>query len=270
MPVLTVITVVKDDAEGLDRTLASLREQVLDSVEIVVVDGSADRDAVPAAIARAGLLADYRWSPPRGVYPAMNEGLAAAHGRYVYFLNAGDRLADPSVLAELAPLLVPGPSWVVGRVRFFGQDGAPLKAPDWDYAAERRRLFARGRFPAHQGVILATDPLRSRGGFDVSYRVAADYAAILGFAAAEDPLVWRRTIAEFQVGGLSTVQWRAALGEFHRARSSVLRPTGADAIVERWDTTRILAATSLYRGLWAPGRPLHGLASRTRSTGADG
>lgn len=270
MPVLTVITVVKDDAAGLDRTLASLREQALDSVEIVVVDGSADRAAVPAAIARAGLDARYHWSQPRGVYPAMNEGLAAAQGRYVYFLNAGDRLADSHVLADLGPLLAGAPAWIVGRVRFLSQDGTLLPAPDWDYAAERRRLFARGRFPAHQGVVLASDSLRSRGGFDESYRVAADYAAILGFAAAGDPVVWSRTIAEFRVGGLSTAMWKEALAEFHRARRTVLLPTGTDAIVERCDTARMVTATGLYRGLWAPGRPLHNLVRRLRSLAPGG
>jgi glycosyltransferase involved in cell wall biosynthesis len=270
VPVLTVVTVVKDDPDGLNRTLASLVGQDLDDVEIVIVDGSADRDAAPAALARTGLTAAVIWSPPRGVYPAMNEGLAAVRGTYVYFLNAGDSLADSRVLAELVGLLRSSPDWVVGRVRFLAADGAVQPAPAWDYAAERRRLFARGRFPAHQGVVLATGPLRSRGGFDESYRVAADYAAILGFAAAGDPVVWDRTIADFQVGGLSTVQWRVALAEFHRARRSILRPRGSTAALEGWDTARVLAATALYRGLWAPGRPLHDVVRRLRPAASGG
>lgn len=270
MPVLTVVTVVKDEPAGLERTLASLAEQTLDAVEFVVVDGSADRELVPASLQRAGLAAEYRWSAPRGVYPAMNDGLALAHGDYVYFLNAGDRLADPDVLAALVNLLGSEPSWVVGRVRFIAEDGSVLRAPDWDYAAERRRLFGRGRFPAHQGVVMRTGALRDQGGFDETYRVAADYAAILRFAARSDPSVWDRTLAEFPVGGLSTQQWRVALAEFHRARRSLLQPTGVDSLLERWDTGHLLLATSLYRGLWAPGRPLHGVMRRLRTPAAGG
>ncbi len=92
-PWLSIVTVVKDDVDGFRRTADSLRAQDVDGVEWVVIDSSADLGEIRAAIDAAALTAEYHWTTPAGVYPAMNAGLAEATGDYVLFLNAGDTLA---------------------------------------------------------------------------------------------------------------------------------------------------------------------------------
>jgi hypothetical protein len=143
-------------------------------------------------------------------------------------------------------------------------DARVMPEPRWDYEAERRRSFARGRFPAHQSVVMSSEDLRRLGGFDTTYLVAADYAAILRFAAEGRPDIWDLTIAEFRVGGLSSIHWKQANREFHRARREILRPNGWSGIRERVDTHWAGAKTSAYRALWAPGRPLHSVINGAR------
>lgn len=267
MALLTVITVVKDDASGLENTLTSLEAQVPSDMNLVVVDGSTDPVAVPTILDKhRALTATYSWSPPAGVYAAMNDGLGIAEGTYVYFLNAGDILADNDVLEQVTKqLAASAPTWACGQVTFLAADGSSMPEPDWDYLDEYRHWFARGRFPAHQGVVVSAAELRRQGGFDTSYKVAADYASILRCARREQPLHLGLHLAEFSVGGLSTQQWRAAQREFHRARLSVFDLSGVDRAREQAYTWRAIAATSAYRALWAPGRPAHGLVQRIRA-----
>ena len=97
--ILSVITVVKDDPAGFQRTLESVTIQTRPTsaeaaFEWLVIDGSNEQSAVPALLA----IADNpntrcQWSAPQGVYPAMNTGLAQATGDYVLFLNAGENCA---------------------------------------------------------------------------------------------------------------------------------------------------------------------------------
>ena len=267
MALLTVITVVKDDASGLENTLASLDAQVRSDTNLVVVDGSTDPVSVPTILDKhPATTATYSWSPPAGVYAAMNDGLSIADGAYVYFLNAGDILAANDVLEQVTTqLAATTPSWAYGRVKFLGSDGSSMPEPDWDYLDEYRHWFSRGRFPAHQGVVVAAEELRRQGGFDTSYKVAADYASILHCARQSQPLNLNLVLAEFTVGGLSTQQWRTAQAEFHRARLSAFDLSGVDRAREQAYTWRAIAATSAYRALWAPGRPAHGLVQRLRS-----
>lgn len=267
MALLSIVTVVRNDPTGLRRTLDSIAHPGNRPDELVILDGSDDRGVVPA------LLRDYAdlptlvsWRPAGGVYPAMNDALALVSGEYVYFLNAGDRLAGPDVVERIAAALVTScPQWAMGRVTFVAADGSHLPEPRWSYSAERGRLFARGRFPAHQGVVVRTEALRALGGFDTTYRVAADYASILRLSCVSPPLELGFTLAEFPIGGLSTTDWRVGLREFHRARRETFHPTGAASIAERARTAQRWAATSAYRTLWAPGRPLGGIATRIRS-----
>ena len=242
-PWLSVVTVVKDDPEGLARTLASVADQQHGAgagrIEVVVLDGSGDRESVEASL---GVLAGggeislrYEWSPPRGVYPAMNEAAGLATGEYLLFLNAGDEFFDPQAVAAIRRAVDSAsspPAWLYGQVCFVGSSGRGTVPIPFDYAAERSWCFSRGRFPAHQGTVVRRDVLLGLGGFDESYRICADYACFLRLVGIANPIELPETIATFHEGGISTVRWRQSIGEFHRARVQVLAPRGLSRIRE--------------------------------------
>lgn len=259
-PWLSIVTVVKDDAGGFARTAASLSGQDIDGVEWVVIDSSGDRAQIPGLMDQVA-LADpiYRWTTPGGVYPAMNAGLEEASGRYCYFLNAGDCLSDDGVLAHVRSVIERDrPVWMYGQVCFVSPDGQRVTPPAFDYEAESRAHFSRGRFPPHQGTVASTPALRSMGGFDVSYRIAADYAAFLRLSRLAPPAETTRTLADFYVGGVSTTHWKASLVEFHRARREILHLSGGAAIRESLGTgaqfLRMQAARWLRRDGTTEGR----------------
>lgn len=248
MPWLSVVTVVKDDRDGFARSLASLREQELDGVEWIVIDGSSDIGAIPALLEQdSSPSAVYRHEPPRGIYPAMNTALESASGDVIYFLNAGDTLVSPAVLARVREQLHASAVWGFGPVEIEEASGSVVVTPPWDYRAEKRSGFSRGFFPPHQGTFARTSALRQIGGFDTSYRIAADYAAALHLSLLADPVELPFVIARFREGGTSTVRWQESFREFHRARREILRPSGIAALRERWETARRYALVYAHR-----------------------
>ena len=128
----------------------------------------------------------------------------------------------------------------------------------FDYAREKAALFARGRFPPHQGTVCRTATLRDLGGFDTTYRITADYALFLRVSTIADPVEIDEVIAVFAEGGLSSVSWQESLREFHRARVEVLRPRGPDRVRERLESAmqygRMRAARWLGRAGTTPSR----------------
>ncbi|MDO8307671.1 MAG: glycosyltransferase [Actinomycetota bacterium] len=246
-PWLSVITVVKDDPPGMRRSIESLVAQDLDGVEYIVNDGSADRDAVPSQL--AGVDHRYAWSPPLGIYPAMNAALASATGDYVYFLNAGDAFHSADVLQRVRTALHGQPTWAFGEVEIVQRDGARVVTPRWDYAREKAAQFSNGRFPPHQGTFARRAALLKFGGFDPRYSIVADYVAFLRLGRDADPLYLDLVVATFTEGGISTTRWPESLRQFHRARREVLRPRGWDAAREYAGTARQAVAMSVYRGV---------------------
>lgn len=252
---LTVVTVVKDDPDGLAKTRASLAKQELTGLEWIVVDSSDDRAVVVDIVDKLEAPTELIWVEPAGVYAAMNVGLRQAAGRYVYFLNAGDQLTD-NALREIRELSrETAPDWIVGQVNIEEVSGRTVVTQPFDIGREHAAFFANGRFANHQGTFVSADLLRNIGGFDESYRVAADYKAFLQLMERTPPQQVSDTVAEFVEGGISTDSWFTGWREFARARSEVYSLAGRDLLRERRRSLSNLGVMAWHRSPW----PLSGL-----------
>ena len=229
-PWLSIVTVVKDDPTGFDRTRESVLNQSLENYEWVVVDSSHLGLVVPEANV-------YTWIAPAGVFPAMNVGLRLCTGNRVFFLNAGDTLSLKTTLLEIerACSILDDSTIVFGDVSFISEDGLKsVTPPPFDFQLEQARLFAAGRFPPHQGLVAPRELLNRVGGFDESYKIAGDYKTtlLLSTLAPFDylPIV----ITRFTLGGVSSQSWIPSLLEFHRARVQVYGLSGFRWIKSWW------------------------------------
>jgi glycosyltransferase involved in cell wall biosynthesis len=101
---LTIVTVTKNCATTIDRTLDSIVAVKRPGVEYVIVDGVSS-DATLSAIRARGALVDLLVSEPdNGIYNAMNKGVSLARGRYVLFINGDDVLVAegfPSIVEAM-------------------------------------------------------------------------------------------------------------------------------------------------------------------------
>lgn len=101
-PRLSIITITFNAGAVLQRTMDSVAEQDYPYIDYVLVDG-ASRDNTVALIEAQRQQMPLRFvsEPDKGLYDAMNKGLAMAEGDYVLFLNAGDTLAEAHVVSEM-------------------------------------------------------------------------------------------------------------------------------------------------------------------------
>ncbi|MDH5719773.1 MAG: glycosyltransferase [Spirochaetia bacterium] len=91
-PLVSIITVVLNAAKDLEKTILSLQSQNYDNIEHIVIDG-ASSDGTLAVIKKYSNNIDYWLSEnDRGLYDAMNKGAKMAKGRFLMFINAGDKL----------------------------------------------------------------------------------------------------------------------------------------------------------------------------------
>lgn len=89
-PVITVITVVFNDATGLEKTISSVKMQTYPHVEHIVIDAGS-RDGTREVLHRHDADLSYWISEPDGgIYDAMNKGIKLATGDIIGVLNAGD------------------------------------------------------------------------------------------------------------------------------------------------------------------------------------
>lgn len=99
---LSVVTVAFRNYEGVVKTWRSLRNLARDpglSFEWIVVDGGSEDGTREFLQKRHGEF-NLRFisEKDRGIYDAMNKGIALAQGRYTLFLNSGDAFHDDAAL----------------------------------------------------------------------------------------------------------------------------------------------------------------------------
>lgn len=209
---VTVITAVRNGAATLERTLDSVARQGWRPLEHLVIDGGST-DGTQALLERRGEAVRWISEPDRGLYDAMNKGIARVRDpeRYVIFLNADDTFHADDVIAR-ALGEADGADLVYGRLERF------------DEALDHRDTIGRevtahdlvlGMRCHHQAMLTHMRVFARVGTFDLAYRIAADYDwAVRVFL---DPTLRRRfvpvTIATMRRGGLSDRRYLASVRE---------------------------------------------------------
>lgn len=100
---LSIITINRNNAEGLRKTIESVLSQTWKDYEYIVIDGASTDDSVNVIKNEELKVKNFRWvsESDSGVFQAMNKGIVRAKGEYLLFLNSGDFLVDEHVLCNV-------------------------------------------------------------------------------------------------------------------------------------------------------------------------
>ncbi|MCB4799698.1 glycosyltransferase family 2 protein [Neotamlana laminarinivorans] len=97
---LTIITINHNNLEGLKKTVESVTKQTFQALEYVVIDGGSTDGSKEYLEDNAQKFNYWVSEKDKGVYHAMNKGIAKAKGDYLLFLNSGDHFYSDGVLKE--------------------------------------------------------------------------------------------------------------------------------------------------------------------------
>jgi glycosyltransferase len=203
---ISLVTAVKNRASTLGACLRSVREQDWKSVEHIVIDGGSTDGTLAVLAEHRGQLARLISEGDRGVYDALNKGIAAATGDVVGFMHADDEFASPRVLEQVARTFDdPAVDAVYGDLVYVSNSDPNRIVRYWRAGSYDRAQLAHGWMPPHPTFYVRRDVYRRFGGFDTRYKIAADYENMLRILwggrthAAYIPEV----LVRMRVGGIS-------------------------------------------------------------------
>jgi glycosyltransferase involved in cell wall biosynthesis len=122
-PVVSIITVVYNDVHSIERTIRSIQEQTYTEIEHIIIDGGSTDGTVEAIKKYDTVIAYWKSEPDRGIYDAMNKGLATATGNYVWFINSGDEIYDSDTVKNLVGRAQPGADVYYGEAMYIDLRG---------------------------------------------------------------------------------------------------------------------------------------------------
>lgn len=212
-PLISVITVAYNAVSTIEAAICSVLGQTYGNVEYIIVDGGSDDGTLEILDKYRDRLASCHSGPDEGVYDAMNKGIAMATGDVVGFLNADDLFADATVLEQIAVAFQDARlDACFADLMYVSRDMRKVLRY-WKSRPFTPGDFAAGWCPAHPTFYVRKLVLDRYGGFDQSFKLAADAELMMRLlegwriSTAYVPAVWVR----MRVGGQTNRSWKNIL-----------------------------------------------------------
>ena len=169
---VTVVTAVLNDAGHIEQTILSVISQTDIEIEYIIVDGGSKDGTLELIGKYKDKISLLISEPDRGVYDAMNKGIKYSTGDFVYFLNSGDVLLNPSILSKIKlEELKERNAIIYGNVVVAYGNIEALEKPRPFFNSTMR---FRGIGICHQSMFFPGELIRNEK-YDLSYNIAADY-----------------------------------------------------------------------------------------------
>ena len=218
LPALSIVTVVRNDAGRLRRTLESVARQKSARVEYLVIDGASTDATLELIRSHEGLIDRWVSEPDGGIYDAMNKGTGLCRGRFLMFLNAGDEL-----IADAAALVDDSPEECVllyGRANMLFPDGSLSYVKGKRIRSPQR--FLKGMPLCHQAILYRRDVMPD---YDTSFRIMSDrlltYRLVREFGMGRTRFLDTTLVNYYEDGYSNSMPWTVWHAEQNRLYRAV-------------------------------------------------
>jgi glycosyltransferase involved in cell wall biosynthesis len=200
---LSIITINKDNAPGLEKTIQSVVEQTFDDFEYIVIDGASSDGSVEIIKKYADRITYWVSEPDAGIYNAMNKGIKKAQGDYCLFLNSGDYLINSNTIKDVFEEIGNCPESDIYYSDHQNQDNTIIFLP--------RLLnieFLISYSISHPNSIIKNELFLKHGFYNENFEIVSDWAFFLSeFWIHKSRFTYIKThIALFDANGISSTQ----------------------------------------------------------------
>ena len=247
---ISIITVCFNSAQTIVDTLRSVREQTYKNIEHIIIDGGSTDQTLLVVATEGAHVAKIVSEKDKGIYDAMNKGIAMATGDVIAFLNADDFYKDANVLTRVALVMhAEQLDALYGDVEFFRPGHQDVVVRRYNSGRFTAGRLDWGWMPAHPALFVRRDLFKRYGPFRTDYRIAGDFEFVA--RVFKHPELRHRHLSEslvrMQMGGVSTSGLRATF----QLNREMMRACRDNAIPTNWLKLLLrypLKALEFFRG----------------------
>jgi glycosyltransferase involved in cell wall biosynthesis len=179
---ISIVTVCYNSAKTIADTLQSVRAQTYGNIEHIVIDGQSKDNTLEVVAASGRHVSMVVSEADKGIYDAMNKGIALAIGEIIGFINADDFYPSAEVLAKVAKVFEnPCIDACYGDLCYVAQNDTSATVRYWKSSEFVPSTFETGWCPPHPTFFVRRAIYQRFGGFDLDYKIAADVELMMRF-----------------------------------------------------------------------------------------
>jgi glycosyltransferase involved in cell wall biosynthesis len=173
---ITIVTVCKNSAHTICRSIESVISQKFKDLEYIVIDGLSTDGTIQILEKHRKFIDKLIIEKDEGIYNAMNKGLKLSNGDIIFFLNSDDYFHDDNVLVDVHQVFLKHPKAEIlfGNQVFDAGDKFLTKK----HPSKITRKYLCMTTIQHQ-ALFARRHLFNKYQFDENFRIVSDYKWIL-------------------------------------------------------------------------------------------
>lgn len=201
---ISIITVCYNSSETIEETIKSVQAQTYENIEYIIVDGNSKDKTLELVQRYPAVVTKWVSEPDKGLYDAMNKGIAMATGDYIGILNSDDTFFEPETIQKVVDFLVENKVEACtgdivqhknGRIirRYSSKKWSPAK-------------LKIGFMPPHPSIFFKKELFGSFGAYVLGYKIASDYELIIRYFL-KHKISWKYsgiTTTSMAIGGASS------------------------------------------------------------------
>ncbi|AFZ36677.1 glycosyl transferase family 2 [Stanieria cyanosphaera PCC 7437] len=205
-PLVSIITVVFNGEKYLEQAIESVINQSYQNIEYIIIDGGSTDGTIEIIKQYEDSIDCWISESDRGLYDAMNKGIALAHGEIIGILNSDDLYFQDTVLEVVKVYQkFQNPCVIYGNMLKFNEEQGKVS---WHQGNLTAQAFKTAKIVINHPTCFVQRSLYEQfGGFKPEYEVGADRELMMRFHSQGVIFInTNQTIAKFRLGGTTSYQ----------------------------------------------------------------
>lgn len=202
---ISIITVCYNSSSTIEKTILSVASQTYKNIEYIIVDGNSKDSTVAIVEKHNDVISKWISESDKGLYDAMNKGIAMASGDLIGILNSDDTFNSDSVIGEIVDFHKKYDiDASVGNIVQHKENGKIIRLYSSKFWNPEKLTI--GFMPPHPSVFFKKNLFEKFGNYDLGFKIGADYELIARFFL-KNKITWKYsdiTTTAMLVGGLSS------------------------------------------------------------------
>lgn len=209
-PLISIITVVLNSVETIEKTIKSIIGQSFTNYEYIIIDGGSNDGTIDIIRKYSSYISYWISEPDKGIYDAMNKGIAYAKGEYIGILNSDDWYVKNS-LSTIANQIQNNPNIdiIYGNIlRYYSESNIVV-------ADTNHRKLYKWNSIGHSAAFVRKECYLKRN-YKINYKIGADYDFFLWCLVNKYTFVKvNENISYFTYNGVSSIPKFSSIFELY-------------------------------------------------------
>lgn len=202
---VSIITVVYNNKDTISDTIESVLNQTYQDIEFIVIDGLSSDGTLDVIKRYEKRISKVLSEEDSGIYDAMNKGISVSSGEVIGFINADDMLYSNQCIEKLMHHFNDDYDVVYGDKIYVDRNDTSKLIRYWKAGSFDKNKYRYGWMTPHLSTYIKREVYEKNGGFDLRFKIAADYELMLRFLYKNNLKVkyHPEVIAKMRAGGVS-------------------------------------------------------------------